>query len=107
MLSGIGLPLAYRQFKPYKNKPVPKPPYLIYLISTESGSGADYCNLISRKRVTVELYSTKKDTRLEDKVESAISAFEYEKYEDYIEAEEMYLVSYEFDIFEKIRRKTK
>ena len=106
MLSGIGIPLAYRQFKPYKNKPVPKPPYLIYLISTENGSGADYHNLISRKRVTVELYSAQKDTCLEDEVESAISTFEYEKYEDYIEAEEMYLVSYEFDIYEKIRRKT-
>lgn len=106
MLSGVGLPLAYRQFKPYKNKPVPKPPYLIYLISTESGHGADYINLISRKRVTVELYTTTKSVLLEEKVENAISAFEYEKYEDYIEAEEMYLVSYEFDIYEKTRRKT-
>lgn len=107
MLSGLGLPLSYRQFKPYKNKPVPKPPYLIYLISTESSSGADYCNLISRKRVTVELYTIQKNTCLENKVEGAISSFEYEKYEDYIEAEEMYLVSYEFDIYEKTGRKTK
>ena len=105
MLSVVGLPIAYRQFKRYKNKTVPKPPYLIYLIQSESGRGADYCNLILRKRVTVELYTTQKDTHLEEKVEGAISAFEYEKYEDYIEAEEMYLASYEFDIYEKTRRK--
>lgn len=103
MLSGVGLPIAYRQFKPYKNKPVPQPPYLIYLIDSESGRGADYCNLVVWKRVRVELYTVSKSPVLERKVEAALSAFEYEKYEDYIESEGMYMVSYEFDIYEKIR----
>ena len=104
LLNPIGLPLAYREFKPFKNKPVPKPPYLIYLIDNESGRGADGKNLLMRKRVTVELYSNIKSTAYEAAVEAAISEFEFEKYEDYIDGEKMYCVSYEFDIYEKTRR---
>ena len=104
MLSTVGIPLAYLQFKPYKNKPVPSPPYLIYLISSERGYGPDDRNLITQKRVAVELYSNVKDTQLEKKVESALSAYEYEKSEDYIESENMYMVTYDFNIYEKIRR---
>ena len=33
------------------------------------------------------------------------SIVEYEKYEDYIDTEKLFEVSYEFDIYEKIRRK--
>jgi hypothetical protein len=104
MLSPVGLPLAYRQFKPYKNKPVPKPPYLIYIIEREKGSGADGKNLVKERTVTIELYSDRKSTELEDKVEAAISAFEFDKYEDYIEGESLYMVSYEIIIYQKIRR---
>lgn len=105
ILKPIGLPLAYREFKPYKNKPVPNPPYLVYLIDNESGRGADGKNLLTRKRVTVELYSSTKNTSLEAAIEAAICEYEFEKYEDYIKEEKMYLVSYEFDVYEKIRRK--
>lgn len=105
LLTATGLPLAYREFKPYKNKPVPNPPYIVYLIDNESGRGADGKNLLMRKRVTVELYSNTKSVSQEAAVEAAISEFEFEKYEDYIAEEKMYCVSYEFDIFEKIRRK--
>ncbi len=101
ILKPIGLPIAYRTFKPYKNKPVPAPPYLIYLISNESGRGADGKNLYKRLHIVVELYTTTKNTALEDKVENAISKYEFEKYETYIESEKMWLVSFEFDIFEK------
>lgn len=103
-LQAVGLPLAYRQFEPYKNKPVPSPPYLIYLIDRESGRGADGKNFYKRLHVTVELYTVKKDTELENKVEAAINEYEYEKYEDYLDDESMWFISYEFDIYEKIKR---
>ena len=105
ILQPIGLPLAYRTFKPYKNKPVPAPPYLIYIISNESAHGADNKNLYKRLHVAVELYTTTKNTVLEEKVEDAISQYEFEKYESYIDNEKMYFVSFEFDIYQKIRRK--
>lgn len=104
MLSLVGVPVAYRQFKPYKNKPVPSPPYLIYLFPYERGYGADNCNLIIHKRVTVELYTNAKTTPLEKRVETALSAYEYEKAENYIDSENMYMVTYDFEIYEKIRR---
>lgn len=104
MLSPVGVPVAYRQFKPYKNKPVPSPPYLIYLFPSERGYGPDNCNLIIHKRVSVELYTNAKNTQLEKKVEAAISAYKYEKSEDYIDSENMYMVTYDFNIYEKIRR---
>ena len=104
MLTPIGLPLAYREFKPYKNKPVPSPPYLIYLIDSENGYGADEKNLICKKNITVELYTTLKSPATEEKIEEAISGFEYTKYEDYISEEKMYMVSYEFTTYQKIRR---
>ena len=102
LFSPTGLPIAYRFFKPKKNKPVPEPPYLVYLIKDESGYGADEKNLISNKSVTVELYSDKKSFDLEATIEEIISAYEYRKHEEFIESEEMWQVSYEFEIYEKL-----
>lgn len=104
LLQAVGLPLAYRQFEPYKDTPVPSPPYLIYLIDKESGHGADGLNFYKQLHITVELYTTKKDTELENKVEVAINEYEFEKYEDYLDNEYMWFISYEFDVYEKIRR---
>lgn len=104
MLSSIKIPVAYRQFLPYKDKPIPAPPYLIYYIGGETSLGADNKNLALKKRVSLELYTSVKDPQLEMIVEDAISEFKYDKYEDYINSEKMYMISYEFDVYEKIRR---
>lgn len=104
MLLPIGLPLAYRKFIPYKNSPVPNPPYIVYYIGNESGHGADNLNLYTIINVTIELYTDFKDVENESKIENAIKAYEYEKYEDEIESEMLFMVSYEFKIYEKIRR---
>ena len=104
LLAPVKLPLAYRQFIPYENNPVPNPPYLIYLVDNETGRGADGKNLVLRKGVTIELYTDEKNVELEEKVENAISEYEYEKNEVYISSEEMYMIYYNFEIFEKIRR---
>lgn len=107
LLAPVALPLAYREFDPFKkNKPVPDPPYLIYLIDNETARGPDGLNLVLRKRITVELYTTEKNVFLELKVEEALSAFTFEKYEEYLSEERMNMVSYEFEIYQKIRRNT-
>lgn len=103
-LQAVGLPLAYKQFIPYKNAPVPPPPYLIYFVENESGHGADGRNFYKQLHFVAELYTVKKDTELENKVEDAISEFEFEKHEDYLDDESMWFISYEFDIYEKIKR---
>jgi len=104
LLAPVKIPIAYRAFRPYKNKPVPNPPYLIYLIEHEAAYGADYKNLVKEKNVRVELYADKKELKLEEKVEQALSAYDHDKYEDFIESEAMYMTAYEFTVFEKVRR---
>ena len=104
LLKPIGLPVAYRCFVPYKNKPVPPPPYLVYLIDNENAYGSDERMFYKKRRVSIELYTTVKDTALENKVEVAISGYEFDKYEDYIDGEKLWFISYEFYIYEKIRR---
>lgn len=104
LIAPVGLPVAYRQFIPYKNKPVPNPPYLIYTITPENTGGGDNKNLFVRRTVTVELYTDEPDAELEQKVEDALAAIQWTKYEDYIESERLNKVSYEFDYYSKIRR---
>ncbi len=104
LLSKTGLPFAHRFFKPYKNKPVPNPPYLIYLILKTEGHGADDKVLYKKYHVAIELYTDKRSPSIMEKVEYVISEYEYTSDEDYIEEEDMYLVVYEFDVIEKIRR---
>ena len=84
LLKPIGLPLAYRKFKPYKGKPVPAPPYLIYFM--------------------FKLHTTAKPPTLEESAKNTIQEFKFDKYEEYLDSEGMFFVSWEFDIYEKIRR---
>lgn len=103
-LCAVGIPVAYRQFIPLKDRPVPNPPYLIYVISPENARGADGKNFVIQRRVTVELYTDAKDTALEQRVEEILNSTEWSKYEEYIESEALYMASYEFDVFKKIGR---
>lgn len=101
LLSTIGLPFAYRQFKPYKDTPVPDPPYIIYLFNHEEGYGADLRNFIKKIEVKIELYTNSKDEVNEDKIEEILTSYEYDKEETYIDEEELYMVVYDFEIYIK------
>lgn len=105
MLKTAGIPVAYRQFRPFKGTPVPPPPYLVYYAERENGRGADGKNLYKQLHIVVELYTDRKTPLLENSVENAINEFEFDKYEDYISEERMWCVSWEFDLYQKIRRK--
>lgn len=105
MLKTAGIPVAYRQFRPFKGTPVPPPLYLVYYAERESGRGADGKDLYKQLHIVVELYTDRKTPLLENSVESAINEFEFDKYEDYISEERMWCVSWEFDLYQKIRRK--
>lgn len=63
-LNAVGIPIAYRQFKPFKGKPVPPPPYLVYYAERESVRGADGKDLYKQLHIVVELYTDKKRRRL-------------------------------------------
>lgn len=106
LIKKIGLPYAYRLFKKVKNKEPPAPPFVVYFCDEENSWGADCVNLIKRIRVVIELYTDAKNMEIEQKIESVLSGYELEKIEEYITEENLNMVSYEFDIYEKIRRET-
>lgn len=102
LLRRVGLPVAYRQFVGYKTKPLPQPPYLIYLTPSAEARGADEKNLYTASVVRVELYSERSAPLLEGRLEEALDGFAWTKEESYIESERLWLVAYEFDLYEKI-----
>lgn len=102
ILEKIGLPFAYRRFKPYKNKPLPDPPYIVWFIDDEQHFGSDDKNLLNRQKITFEFYSRVKDRTTEQKIEKALNFIQFDKWEEYKEAEKLYFVSYEFEIISKL-----
>lgn len=102
ILEKIGLPFAYRKFKPYKNKPLPEPPYIVWYIDDEQDFGSDDKNFLKRQKISFELYSRNKDRTNEAKIEEALNFVRFNKWEEYIESEKLYFVLYEFEIIIKI-----
>lgn len=102
ILEKIGLPFAYRHFKPYKNKPLPEPPYMVWYIDDEQHFGSDDKNFLNRQKITFEFYSRIKDRKTERKIETALNFVKFDKWEEYKEAEKIYFVSYEFEIISKL-----
>lgn len=96
------IPYAYRIFKSYKGKLAPKPPYLVYYIERENYYGSDDKVSLVSKDVILVLYTEKKDIVSEKRVQEALSGYEYEKEEDYLETEGLYQVTYKFNLVEKL-----
>lgn len=92
MLKELDLPLAYNHFKESQ-----KPPYVIYLMEDSSNFGADNKVYHQIDNKAIELYTDKKDRKLEKELEELLDEKElfYEKEEAYIEKEAMYRVRYE------------
>lgn len=103
MLANIDIPIAHRRFKAYKNKPLPNPPYMMY-ITEEYFRGGDDEVFYKQVDVTLELYTEAPAPELEEKIESALSEYEFEKFDDELEKEHLYVVTYEFTLYEKLRR---
>lgn len=106
-LTAIGLPVAHRQFLAYKDKPVPDPPYIVYLFPFAAAHGADERNLYTERTMRIELYAGERTLELEAAIEDVLISAEWTKEEDYIESEELYMTAYEIVICEKIKRKAK
>lgn len=107
VISPLEIPYAYRKFVKYKNKDVPSPPFIVYLVVREVSGGGDSMNLYKQLRIRIELYTDKPDVKLESQLEENLSKIKWEKDRYEIEAEGLYVTAYEFDIIMKYRRKTK
>ena len=92
-------PTAYRAFG--KNNVVP-PPFICYFVDDEKHSGADDKNYIKEPLIIVELYTDKKDIEIERKLDGLLNGYGFEKYEAWIEDENLLQVAYHIPITEKI-----
>ena len=93
----IDRPSAYHHFAEGE---VVNPPFLVYLYPASNNFSADgkvYCKI---HRLDFELYTDKKDTKLERQVEAVLDkhGLFYEKTEVWIEKEKLYEVLYEMEV---------
>ncbi len=92
-------PTAYRAFGKGNAK---EPPFICYFVDNEKHSGADDKNYIRDKLLIVELYTDRKDLETEEKLDKLFDGYEFDKYEAWIEDENLLQVAYHIPITEKI-----
>ncbi|KOS25489.1 phage protein [Bacillus anthracis] len=97
ILDATGYPVAYSHFTATTTNPVPKPPYICYLVNGSPNIMAD--NKVHHKinNLNIELYTNKKDLIAEANLEKILDNNEipYESYEIYIETEKLFQKKYE------------
>lgn len=97
LVEQINIPSAYHHFAEGE---VVNPPFLVYLYPSSNNFSADgkvYCKI---HRLDFELYTDKKDIKLERQVEAVLDkhGLFYEKTEVWIEKEKLYEVLYEMEV---------
>lgn len=99
---GLGLPIAQNQFTATNKKPVPDPPFLVYLFA-ERQRGDDTKNRIREIEGSLELYTERKpDFELENQIEEEVLFdVEFRKYQTQIPKEDMTQTAYDFTITQK------
>lgn len=99
IIRDIGLPNAYHHFAEGES---PKPPFLVYLLSSSNNFSADGKVYFKVNEVHMELYTDYKNPQLEKKIEAVLDEYGifYNKFESYIESERLYEVLYIFEMEE-------
>ncbi|MDM5189356.1 hypothetical protein QUF99_19210 [Bacillus sp. DX4.1] len=97
ILDATGYSVAYSHFTATPGNPVPKPPYICFLVDGSPNMMAD--NKVYQKinDVNIELYTTKKDMAVEAILEKVLDDHEipYESSEAFIESEKLFQKFYE------------
>ena len=95
ILGEVGISVARTAFL----KPQP-PPYIVYVFSHSSNYAADSKVYLKRDHYQIELYTDKKDTALEEKLEGVFDShgLVYDKTETYLESEKLTEVIYEIQL---------
>ena len=91
IINEIGLPFAYSHFAEGES---PNPPFMVYLFPKNKHFGADGVVFYKNTQIDLELYTDKKDLKLEEKIEEILDREKiyYEKSEVWIESERFYEV---------------
>lgn len=97
-LDTLGIPVAYIQFAESQ-----KLPFIAFLEDGGTVEGADNYNLFRRKDIRIELYTAKKDVKLERKLENLFRDTELEKIGDtWLKDEKMFMTGYTLEIIQYI-----
>ena len=94
-LETSGLPVAYKDFP---EEEAPQLPYICYRFPYNNNFAADGQVYFAANHVQIELYTKHKDPETEEKVETALSSFFWEKTENYIDSERCYQIIYELEV---------
>ena len=91
MLKELKIPFAYHHFAEGES---PKPPFIVYLCPGSDNMFADDVTYFDITDVDIELYTDKKDVRVENRVQDALRrhGFPYSRTENYIPTEKLYEV---------------
>lgn len=97
MIKETGFPFAYHHFAEGES---PEPPFLIFLSSGENNFSADNYMYFSFKKLNIELYTDRKASETEKKVEEILKKYQifYNKSEIWIESEKLYEILYEMEV---------
>lgn len=96
-IPGFNKKVAYRAFPVGK---APKLPFICYLCTNTNNFVADNFVYKVVQEVDIELYTAKKDEKSEQAIESMLNenSIVWEKYEDYLDSEDCYMISYTITI---------
>ena len=96
LITEMNIPFAYDHFAEGES---PAPPFICYLLPNSDNFSADGKVYHKLSVVHLELYTDKKDTASEAKVETVLDTHEifYNKTETWIESEKLYEVMYTFE----------
>lgn len=95
LLEQTGIPVAYGHFE---EPDAPDLPILVYTEAYSNNFSADGVVYHKTRHMQVDLYTKKKDMESEDRVESALSLFFWEKEEEYLDDERCYRITYEMEV---------
>ena len=93
LLAATGLPVAYDHF----NSPAPLP-HIAWLETGSHNFAADGVVYYPVRSIRVELYTMYKQPETESMVEASLSAFVWERNQEYLQDEKCYLTTYEFEV---------
>lgn len=96
-ITGFTDKVAYRQFE---ENAAPALPFIVYYEESTSNFKADNKVYLKRRNIVVELYSQEKDQASEELIEKLFddNQIPWDKTEEYIDSEHMYMVSYDITI---------
>lgn len=97
LMEEMKLPFAYDHFTEGES---PEPPFLVFLYPEEDNFSADGVVYFRLKRLHIELYTDRKDIKIEEQVEAVLTrhGIFYGKSEVWIAEERLYEVLYQMEV---------